>query len=337
MKKRTTIYDIAKELNITPASVSRALNDHSSISVATRELVRKTAKKLKYHRNQAASDLRTGGSNTIGVIIPKINNSFFSTLIAGIEHEAYANQYNVLISQSDELMTREKAAVATLIKQNVACIMISLAYTTTDTAHLKQAMEHNIPVYQFDRIDDKLKTFTVINNHSAVVKSVIEHLVSQGYKRIAHIAGPQNINIFHERKKWYQFYLREVGLDADESLVVYDCNNRIDAAEATKSLLQSANPPDAIFAASDLAALGALEAAKQLKVKVPQQLGICGFSNEPYTELTSPGITTVDQFSFEMGKTVAQQFFSSLEEDDMKPQVKEIEPALVIRESTSRK
>jgi LacI family repressor for deo operon, udp, cdd, tsx, nupC, and nupG len=339
MKKRSTIYDIARELGIAPASVSRALHDNPLISEATRNLVKKTAIKLNYKRNQHASNLRTGGSKTLGVVVPRINNNFFSTLIAGIESVAHKNKYHVIISQSDEDAEKERAAVETLVNQNVACIMISLASSTRTTTHLKQAIKNQVPVIQFDRADENLNTNKVLNETQESVFELIKHLADQGYKRIAHLAGPQHINIFKERKEAYELGLKKMKLQKSASLIIYDALSREAAKEATMKLLKSTNPPDAIFAAADLAALGALEAARTLKIQVPNDLGICGFSNEPYTEVTTPAITTINQFSYNMGEAVANMFFEKLHTEDKKALAfsKIIDAKLVIRESTMRK
>jgi LacI family transcriptional regulator len=337
-KKRTTIYDIARELNITPASVSRALNDSLLISEATRKRVKKTAAKLNYQKNQHASNLRTGGSKTFGVIVPRINNNFFSKVIAGIEAVANQHNYHVIICQSNEDQEKEKSEVETLIKHNVACIMISLATGTTNTNHLKKIANHDIPLIQFDRVDENLDTNKVLNDIQDTVLDAIKHFADQGYSRIAHLAGPQHINIFRERREAYELGVKQMKLQKSKSLIVYDCLTREKAKEATIKLLKSKNPPDFIFAAADLAALGALEAARSLNVQVPEQLGICGFSNEPYTELTTPAITTIDQNSYGMGEIVANLYFDNLKGKGSKIAAtsKTIRTTLLVRESSTR-
>jgi len=335
--KRTTIYDIARELQITPASVSRALNDNPSISAATRQLVKKTAQKLNYKQNVHASNLRTGGSRTMGVVVPRINNNFFSSVIGGIEDVARRKGYNVIICQSDEDTVREKAAVDTLINQNAACVIISLATTTTNVNHLKDAIRHHIPVIQFDRVDEDLKTMKVLNDNEHAVIDAIKHLAEQGYTKIAHITGPQNINIFRERKQAYEAGLKACKLKGSKSWIMEDCLTVEKAKDATLKLLDSKNPPDAIFAAADLAALGALEAARERNINVPRDLGICGYSNEPYTALTTPTLSTINQNSFQMGRTVANMFFDRDEETSKSLQVVRIDASLIVRQSSSPK
>ena len=336
--KRTTIYDIARELNITPASVSRALNDDHSIGKTTKERVKNTALRLNYKPNSNALHLSTGKSRTLGVVVPRINNNFFANVIAGIESVAREKNYHVLICQSFESFEVEVSCINTLIHQNVACIMISLSTSTTSTAHLEEITKYHIPLIQFDRTDEKLKSQIVINDNEEVVYEAIEHLASQGYKRIAHLAGPQNVTIFRKRKEGFEKGLHSVQLPLYEGFIQYDCLTKEAGMEATFKLLNMKNPPDAIFAAADLGALGALEAAKKMKISVPHTLGICGFSNEPYTELTTPSITTIDQDSFGMGETVADLFFENKQTAKKKlskPVV--IGPKLIVRESTNRK
>lgn len=189
-KRRPTIYDIAKQLNITPATVSRALNNNKLISTATKNLVADAAQKLNYKPNSHAYNLRTGGSKTIGVIVPQVNINFFSNIIAGIEEVARQHKYNIIICQSDDQFEREQQAIETLINQNVACIMLSLAGGTTNTQHLLEAMEHDIQLIQFDRTDSELPTDRVINEIDNTVHAMIEHLCNKGYQNIAYLAGP---------------------------------------------------------------------------------------------------------------------------------------------------
>ena len=313
MSKPVTIYDIAKALRLTGSTVSRALRDSSDIGDDTKKKVLAMAQKMQYKPNLAAANLRTGRTKALGIVVPKINNNFFSNVIAGIEELSYEHGYNLIICQTNELFDKEVESVKMLSNHNVACIFISLSKTTTHTAHLEQAMAHHIPVIQFDRTDSKLESLRIINNNQQGAVAAVRHLHEQGYKRPAFLAGPKNINIFKERYEGFKKGLRLTGLTLDKTLVVFDCLTKEKATAAMHALLTGNNPPDAVLASADLAALGALEAAKALNIAVPAAFGICGFSNEPYTELTSPTITTVDQHSMEMGRQIMTAFLAAHE------------------------
>lgn len=337
VKRRTTIYDIAKAVNITPASVSRAFKDDPSIGKKTKELVRRTALKLNYKPNLKANSLRTGESRTLGIVVPKINDHFFANVVAGVEDIARQNNYHVLICQTDEQYEYEKSAIELLITQNVACIFISLSASTTKTTHLKEAQQYGIPVIQFDRTDDALQSPSIIIDDESAVLAAMAHLAAQGYKRIAHLAGPEHISVYAKRKRAFEKAVKQYKLSTRKEYIVPDCLTKESAKAAVTKLLQSKQPPDAIFAAADICALAALEVAKELNIPVPASLGICGFSNEPYTALTSPAITTIDQGSFEMGRQVATSFLQQKDARMKKVKPVIIPSKLIVRSSTSKR
>jgi LacI family repressor for deo operon, udp, cdd, tsx, nupC, and nupG len=338
--KRTTIYDIAKALNITPATVSRALNGNKLISDATKQQVAIMAKKLNYKHNAHASNLRTGGSKTIGVVVPQITINFFSKAIAGIEEVASLNGYTIIICQSDDDFEKEKAAVETLINQNVACIMISLAAGTKSTEHLQEAINNNVRVIQFDRTDESLPTDRVINEIDNVVAEMVQHLFDQGYRNIAYLAGPQNIDIFRKRREAFERNIKKLGFPLVKKNIEHYDLDRDSSRMAARKLLTQKKRPDAIFASSDLGALGAWEMARELGIQIPEELAICGFSNEFYTEIVSPSITTVNQFSQKMGQVAGNILFDSINNklpNSEKPVTVIVKPELIVRESTCRK
>ncbi|MGN7205360.1 LacI family DNA-binding transcriptional regulator [Pedobacter sp. SAFR-022] len=338
-QKRTTIYDIAKKLNIAASSVSRALSNSSKVNPATKALILKTAAEMNYQQNVMASNLRKGSNRTIGVVVPRINQGYFSNIIAGMEDITYDKGYNLIICQSNELHAREVDCVNTLINQHVNCIVISIAAEKGGHEHLQQVIDHRIRLIQFDRVVDELETFKVINDNERASSEAVNHLIEQGYQRIALLEGPQNLDIFRQRKEGYLNALRKHGLPVMEELMCENAWTKELSSEATRKLLRMKNPPDAIFAStSDFSALGVLEVATQLGISVPDELGICGYSNEPFTEITSPSITTIDQYSFSMGKTIANLYFQEMEvaDLDVEPKVMSIKPKLIVRNSTNR-
>jgi len=339
-KKRTTIYDIAEKLNITASSVSRALNNSNYVNENTKKLILKTAAELNYKRNTIASNLRSGQSKTIGIVVPRINQNFFANVIAGIESATYEKDYNLIICQSDELEEKEVKCVNTLINQQVDCIVISISADSHDHKHLKNVLDHGIQLIQFDRVADELETLKVINDNEQASLEAVSHMIEQGYKRIALLEGPQNLDIFKQRKAGYLKALKKHKVPVVNELIIENAWTKELGAEGTRKLLSMPNPPDAIFAStSDFSALGVLEVATDMGYKVPSQLGICGYSNEAFTEMTSPSITTIDQFSVYMGKTIANLYFQEMEnkETEVIPKIISIKPKLIVRSSTSRK
>jgi len=339
-KKRTTIYDIAEKLNIAASSVSRALNNSNHVNEATKKLVLKTADELNYKRNTLASNLRKGQSKTIGVVVPFINQNFFSNVIAGIEEASYQKGYNLIICQSNELMSKEIKCIHTLINQHVDCIVISVSVDSTDYKHLQNVIDNGIQLIQFDRVADELETLKVINDNEQASCEAVSHIIEQGYKRIALLEGPQNLQIFRQRKVGYLAALKKYGMPVIDELIIENAWTKELGAKATRKLLNLANPPDAIFAStSDFSALGVLEVASAMGIKVPSELGICGYSNEAFTEITSPSITTIDQFSVYMGKTVANLYFQEMDnrdETEVIPKIISIKPKLIVRSSTRK-
>jgi LacI family transcriptional regulator len=336
-QKRTTIYDIAKKLNLNASSVSRALSGNSNVSEKTKQLILKTAKELNYRQNSMASNLRKGENQTIGVVVPRINQNFFSNVIAGIEEVTYQKGYNLIICQSNESYEREVKCVDTLINQHVSCIFLSISADFENNDHLKSIADHGIKLIQFDRVDDTMDTYKVLTGNEEAAFEAVSHLIEQGYKRIALLEGPQNLNIFRLRKAGYLEALKKHGFPIINELIRENAWTRELGAKATEDLLALPEPPDAIFAStSDFAALGVLDVAQREGIKVPQQLGICGFSNEAFTEITQPSITTIDQFSKEIGKNVANLYFQKMKKgvniDEQK--VVNIKPQLIIRNST---
>ena len=338
-QKRTTIYDIAQRLNLAASSVSRALNNSNKINETTKALVLKTAAEMNYQHNALAASLRKGNNPTIGVVVPRINQNFFSNIIAGLEEVTYKKGYNLIICQSNELHSREVGCINTLINQHVSCIVISVAAETGNYDHLQQVLDHNILLIQFDRVVEALDTYKVINENEQASYEAVMHMIAQGYQRIALLEGPQHLDIFRQRKNGYLKAFAAHGRPVLAELMCANAWTEELSAAATAQLLNLPEPPDAIFAStSDFAALGVMQVATKKGISVPKQLGICGYSNEPFTEISSPSITTVDQYSVEMGRTMGNLYFKDLEGAStlVKDKMVSIRPQLIVRNSTKR-
>jgi LacI family transcriptional regulator len=336
---KTTIADIAKELNTTPATVSRALSGHPGISEKTKSSVMKTASRLNYKRNRVASSLRSGKTHLIGVIIPSAEINFFGSVVHGIEAMASTHGYNVLLYQSNESREYEEKGLESFLSARVDGILISLAKDTIDYSHLKEISKRGIPIVFFDRANDDLGIDSVVIDDYKGAFMATEHLISQGYQRIAHISGPQHLKNFYDRLKGYMGALQAHKIKVDSSLI-YAGNISIESGkEGMRHLLKNDNPPDAVFAAEDFTALGAISEAKERKIKIPGELGIIGFANEMFGEHITPRLSTIDQQTIQMGRSALSLLVDLIEKKDItehRQQKVVLEPLLIERDSTQR-
>jgi LacI family transcriptional regulator len=336
MNKKATMVDIAKVLNTTAATVSRALNDNPRISDKTKKLVNDTAKSLGYEPNPVAAALRNGRSNIIGVIVPYIDRSFFSSVIRGIEEEVKKHGYNIMICQSLENRDSEAENIDILINARVAGIALSLA--SNDESHLTRIIKNNIPLVTFDRVANEVSPHQVATDDFEGSFLATKHLIDQGCTKIAHLAGDQEINIYRNRLRGYRAALEENNLGLNSEYIVSTAS-AVKAGQISASQLMALNNrPDAITSASDFSALGALQYCKSIGLEIPKDVAITGFANEPFTEYVDPPLTSVNQKSLEMGKMVGQVFFAQSNDDHNQMEHKKIllKPELIIRGSSMR-
>lgn len=340
MSGKATLQDIANKLNTTVSTVSRALNDNGRISKATRKAVLKAAKELNYQPNNIAAALRRGKSHLIGVIVPTADRAFFSSVVRGIEEISNKLNYKVIICQSYDDFNKEVETVNALINAQVDGVIVSISKKTVNTKHLQKVIDKGIPVVLFDRTSDKLDTNQVMIDDHRGAYEVVSHLIEQGCKRIAHFTSPVKISIYKERMRGYMDALESHGIPFDPELVIESNMQLGDGRKSTEQLLALENRPDAIFSASDYAAMGAMQVLKENNIKIPDEIALAGFANEPFTSFTDPTLTTVDQLSIDMGHATAEMFFKQLDEFDrgiQKFQKTVLQPKLIIRESSVKK
>ncbi|MBE0655138.1 MAG: LacI family DNA-binding transcriptional regulator [Bacteroidales bacterium] len=330
MQEKLTIHDIARILNVSSSTVSRALNNNPRISPGMREEIHKLAADLGYRRNNVALSLRSGKSMTAGVIVPRITRNFFSSVIGGLEEVLSKSSYNLMICQTLEDHAKELDILKTLVNMQVDVIFISLSAGTVKTDHLKELIKKGKRIIMFDRVDEKLDTEMVKLNDYQGAYNTIVHMLQQGYLRIVHFAGPDNLTVYRERKNGYIDALRDHGINYNK--VIKNTITRETGEEAFNQLFRQNIRPDGIFAASDYSALGALLAARKKRISVPSDMGIAGFANEPFTEYVFPGITTTDQKARLMGQKIASMFLNDPEGKEHKKII--IDPELIIRKST---
>ncbi|KDN55590.1 LacI family DNA-binding transcriptional regulator [Flavobacterium seoulense] len=334
-KKKSTIKDIAAVLGLTPSAVSKALSDHPRISEKTKLAVKETAIKLDYQPNYLSSALRKGKSNLVGVIIPRVNSHFFSSVMENIEKTLNLNGYNIIMTQSNELYAKECQEIDTLLKIQVDGIIASMANETTDLEYYKK-IKSKTELVLFDRGEEELNVDYVGIDDYKSSHLVVDHLVSQKCSRIAHIAGFKHIRIYKERIRGYKDALEKSGLAAPDNWII-ESNLRLeDGRRIMQQLLDSPERPDAVYVAGDIAALGALQILLENNIKVPEEIALIGFSDEPFTSLTQPSISTVNQHSDQIGKLAAEAFLQRITNPKQKINRIILEPELIIRQSSNR-
>jgi LacI family transcriptional regulator len=335
-KEKTTIHDIAKKLNITASTVSRALNDNPRISEDTKKAVRKAAIKLNYQPNHIAAALRNGRSNILGIIVPTADRSFFSSVVRGVEEIANKSRYHVIICQTYDEYEKEVAAVDALINAQVDGIIVSHAKETLNFDHFLKVKEKGIPLIMFDRSNDGLEVSHVVIDDFLGGYKATEHLIEQGCKRIAHFTNVRKVSIYKERLRGYREALANHKIPFDPALVIESNLQLEDGRNGMLQLLKLKQMPDAVFSASAYGAMGAMQVLKEKNIKIPQQVALVTFSNEPFTEFTDPALSTVDQHSLRMGNAAAQIFMEEISGGQKKfiPQKVVLKPELIIRGSS---
>ncbi|WP_295128217.1 LacI family DNA-binding transcriptional regulator [uncultured Chitinophaga sp.] len=336
---KVTIEDIARALNITAATVSRALHNHPAIKEATKKIVKETAERLNYRPNKIASSLRLGRSNIIGVIIPSAEINFFGSVIHGIEKIANINGYNVLIYQSNELYESEKKGVQTFLQSQVDGVLASISKETINLDHYSEIRRRGIPLVLFDRASDSLGVSSVVVNDYRGAFDATRHLISQGCRRIAHIGGQQHVSIFNQRLKGYIDALNVHNIALNDDLIVYGKVSIESGRECMNRLLAGPDVPDGVFAVEDFTALGAMQAIKSAGKKMPDEIALIGFANEAFGEYLTPSLSTVNQQTVVMGEEAAKLFFEMQRTGNAlnaQPQKLVLEPELICRQSSSK-
>src|SRR5690606_26419125 len=318
MKKHTevTIYDLARKLNLATSTISRALNGHYSISQPTIDKVKKTATVMGYRPNNLAASLRNKKTKTIGVLVPTIAQPFLSSLISGVERTAQEVGYNVVIMQSHDSYEEELNLIKSLYSSRVSGVICCLAMETKNTDHFKIFADNNTPLVFVDRVPKLTNIHRVmIDNYAAGYKAT-KHLIDQGCKKIAHITRASEFgNIYSERKKGYIDALKAHEILIDNKLIInLDSVSYEESEMATNKLLNMKNPPDGIFAAGDMLAISVIQCAKKKGIKIPEELAIIGFNNDPNSRIIEPNLSTISHPAEKMGQASAEIILNNLEQ-----------------------
>lgn len=339
-KKEITIYDLAEKLGLSAATVSRALKDHPAINSETKKKVFALAKKMGYRTNKFASNLRKQKTNTIGVIVPRLNSPFMSSVLSGIEKTANNKGYNIIISQSLESEAKERSNVFTHFNNRVDALIVSLSYETDNMDHFQSFINKEIPLVFFDRVPESINaTKVVIDNFRAGYEATL-HLIEQGYKDIVHITGNIKRNVYKDRFEGYKRVLTDHNILYREDNFI--CNDLSEDAIYNcihNQILTRKKLPDALFITNDTSAAFALSILKENGIKIPSKMAIIGFNNDLISKVTEPNITTINYPGYQMGETVARIAIEKIDNKSEKDVTSTVilNAELVVRGSTVKR
>ena len=311
-EREVTIYDLAKKLNISIATVSRALKDDPVVSKKTKKRIADLAEEMGYRSNHFARNLRSQNTNTIGLIVGKLNSYFQATVIAGIESVANKEGYNLIISQSSESFEKEKASAKTMFNNRVDGLLVSLAYDTKDVHHFDSFFKKSIPIIFFDRVkNDAHCTCILIDNRKAAYDAVT-HLIKQGCKRIVHITATPMQNVYVDRLQGYKHALMDNDIPYKEEYIIISNLSHEAGALAANEILEMNPLPDGVFVANDNCAVGCMLALKQAGIKIPEDIAFVGFNNDPVSKVIEPNLSTINYPGYEMGEVAARNLINHL-------------------------
>ena len=332
-KGPTTITDVARVADVSPATVSRVLNGTSAVSAAKAARVQEAAARLGYRPFEPARALRRQLTRVWAAVIADIENPFFTAMVRGIEDVARAEGFRLVLCNSDEDLEKERAYVDVVVAERMAGVVIAVA--STDDSSLQPLLDQGVPIVAVDRRPLDERVDSVVVDNCAGASEATAHLLANGWSRIGCITGPSRVDTANERLDGYRDALRQHGVAIDRSLVRRADYKEAGGYRAARSLLEAATPPDALFVANNPMAVGALRAIRELGVSVPADVGLVGFDDSPWTTLTTPSLTVVAQPAYEIGQAAAE-LLATVEPDRPASHVV-LSPTLVVRESSVRR
>ena len=334
--KQATIKDIAREIGVSPSTVSRALNDHPAISAATKVRIKAKAKELKYEPNIVALSLKNKTTKTIGVVIPELIHFFFSSVISGIEDVAYDSGYTVMVCQSKESHEKEVKDVMALLAHRVDGLLISQAKEILSNDHYDEIQGRGVPLVFFDRMPSGVKAPSIIIDDASAAQEATQHLIDRGCKSIMHLGNNLNMPISKARVDGYKQALKDSGVQINEDMII-DCPSSVqnDSYTQVLALLESGIKFDGLFASNDLLAIGAIKALKQFGLSIPEDVAVVGFSNWNFCDMVDPPLSSVDQPGKEMGRQAMKRLLRMIVEDEENANdVMVLDTALIVRKSS---
>jgi LacI family transcriptional regulator len=339
--KEVTIYDIARQLNISPATVSRGLKDHPAINHKTKKKIMEMAKEMGYRTNTFASSLRLKRTNTLGVIVHRLDSFFVATVLAGMEKVASEAGYNLIISQSFENVNKEITNAGTMFNSRVDGVMVSLAYNTENVDHFEDFVNKGIPLLFFDRVHNLKNCPTIVIDNFKAAYEITTHLIEQGCKKIAHVTGDLKRNVYADRFRGYQKALEDNGLKYNDDLLIINyLNEHVGSnVDAARQILAMDPLPDGVFITNDAFAAYCMQELKLAGISIPKDMAIAGFNNDPISGLVQPNLTTINYPSYKMGEVAARTMIDHLKGTINMTETDSIilKSELIIRDSTLRK
>ena len=336
-----TILDIAEALKLSPATISRALNNHPYVKEKTRSDVVEMAAKLGYRRNQMASGLRSNRTRTVGLIVPRVSMFFHAEVITTIQNDLHKHGYSLIICQSNDSVSMERELAETLYSSRVDALIAACTLQTVDFSHFDKFIEHGTPVIFYDRVPVQQYKATLIKGDDFKgAYLATSHLIAAGCKKIAHISGPLTSNLYQDRAAGFLKAMEAHQLPVKEEWIFHQELTHGNALFALQQLFETAVVPDGVFADNDTSAIAAIEYAKEKGIAIPETLKIAGYSNDPRTAIITPAVTSVEQFPNLVGKRIVETLIELLNGDAEGPAYK-VEPLiipveLITRMSTSK-
>jgi LacI family transcriptional regulator len=341
MEKDITIYDIAKDLGVSPTTVSRALNNHPAVKENTKKKIFQAASDMGYQSNIFAANLRSKKTNNIGVIVPSLNSSFQASVLAGMEKVANKAGFNLIISQSLESSEKEIANTRSMFNARVDGLLISLTNSEDNLEQFENFHKRGIPVIFYDRIaqSDNSTGVSIDNIHAAQVATT--HLIDQGCKKIVHVLGSTKVSVYSDRLKGYKYALMDKDIPYDKDLIIVLSDINEEAGEEVVNQILKMDPlPDGLFVSNDACAASCMDHLRQRGIRIPEDIALVGFNNEIISRVVEPKITTIDYPGFEMGEVAMKNLINHLDESGHKTIQNTnkitIRSKLLIRESSQK-
>lgn len=331
---QVTIKDLARRLNVSVSTVSRALRNATDINPQTKRSVLELAAELSYEPNVMAQGLVKKKTKIIGVVVPAIHSNYFSDALSGMTEVANAHDYHLMFCQSNEDAVQETRSIKKLLACHVDGLLISVSKDTKSTTEFEKVKQLGVPIVMFDRIIPEFDCSKVIVDEYEGAFKAVEHLIKKGCKRIAHLAGPVNASVSANRMKGYLDALKQYGLPANDKLI-FRCNAfEEDALQAIKKILNTRPMPDGIFFINDLSAISAIKYMQKKRIDIPGEIKVAGFNDDPVSAVVQPSLTTVMQPSYEVGKLAIGILIDAILKPESAEQTITLRTKLVVRDST---
>ncbi len=337
--KEVTIYDIARKLNISPATVSRGLKDHPGISKKTKKKIFDTVEAMGYRSNHFARNLRQKQTNTIGVLVHELNSSFMTSVLAGIEKVTTEAGYDIIITHSSEKADKEAANARNLFEKRVDGLIASLSFDTTDLSHFQAFFDKGVPVIFFDRVEqDGQKTVVVIDNQKCGYLAT-DHLIKQGCRRIVHLTSSLKRNVYAQRYQGYRDALYDHSIAFDENLLLVNDLSEEAGIAAAGAILKMKPLPDGLFCTNDFVTAVCMRTLKEQGIRIPQDIAVVGFNNDAVSKLVEPTLTTINYPGKDMGEIAARYLINHLKGESKLEQTNTIivRSELIVRQSSLKK